>query len=151
MSRHTGSSQDTPSGAAEDLADRTPDVPPEPGTEIANPAQPLAPTKVPGPADAASFITKVEAFSGYPKTKYHPVHGAITLNNPNEEAGLATPNDWFDTAGQADAARTWTEAAVVQANNTRAKLATLDDAGHPIVRNSVQAHEATRAGTPEPL
>lgn len=124
---------------------------PAPGDTLANPAQPLAPTKVPEPTKADSFVHKVEAFLGYPKMKYHPVHGGIQLNNPNEEASLLPATDWKDTPELADAARTWTEAHVAGANNTRAKLDALDEAGHPVVRNSVQADESIRAGTPEPL
>jgi hypothetical protein len=107
---------------------------------------------VPAPAPKATFIQKVEGFFGFPKTKYHPVHGAVTVTDPNEEASLAGPaTDWFDTPELADKSRTWTEAHMAGAANTRAKLAALDAAGLPIVRNSAAAHEAIRKGTPEPL
>ena len=79
------------------------------------------------------------------------MHGGVELKNPNEEAGLMSPSDWFDTPEEADAARTWTEAAMASAHNTRAKLQALDEAGRAIVRNSVQADQAIRGGKTEPL
>jgi hypothetical protein len=119
---------------------------------IANPAHPLAPTVVPAPAPKATFIQKVESFFGYPKTKYHPVHGAVTVADPNEEASLAGPTtDWFDSPELADASRTWTEAHIAGAANTRAKLAALDAAGLPIVRNSAASDHKISKGTAEPL
>ena len=51
----------------------------------------------------------------------------------------------------ADAARTWTEAEAARHYNMRRKLDVLQDAGHPVVRNSVQADEALRRGQTEPL
>lgn len=148
-----GTSQATEPAAMTETVPIAPDEAPptEPGTTIANPAEPLAPTTIPEPARPQSFIQQVENFAGYPKRKYHPVHGGIDLQNPNEEAGLLPASDWFDTPEQADAARTWTEAHVASAHNTRAKLGVHDDAGQAIVRNSVQADEAIKRGQAEPL
>lgn len=129
----------------------TPDGTPQAGDTIPNPAQPLAGTVVPEKTDSASFVREIENYPGYPKRKFHPVHGGIALNNPNEEASLSPQTDWFDTPEAADAARTWTEAHIAGAHNTRAKLEALDEAGHPVVRNSVQAHEQISKGVPEPL
>lgn len=136
---------------ASDQGVRSPDVAPKPGDKVLNPAQPLAETVIPEDGKADAFVQDAANFPGYPKKKWHPVHGGITLENPNQEAGLLTPTDWFDTPELADASRTWTEAHAVGAQNTRAKLAALDEAGRFVVRNSVQAHEAAKSGRPEPL
>ena len=133
-----------------ELTDAPPPAAPEPGQELSNPAQPLAPTVVPEPASSAAFITP-GVTAGYPKTKFHPVHGAVELKDANEEAGLMSPTDWFNTPEEADAARTWTEANIAGAHNTRAKMQALDEAGRPIVRNSVQADMSIRSGKTEPL
>ena len=124
---------------------------PEPGDTLSNPAEPLAPTKLAERAKAEAFITPNVAPAGYPKMMYHPVHGGIEVADPNAMAGLLPSTDWFDSPEKADAARTWTEAHMASAHNTREKLAAHDDAGHAIVRNSVQADEAIRRGLAEPL
>lgn len=136
-------------GAGADLSGAAPD--PKPGDQIANPAEPLAPTKIAERAKPEAFIQPMENFPGYPKRKFHPVHGGIEVKNPHEEAGLLPATDWFDSPELADAARTWTEAHVAGAHNTREKLAVHDDAGQAVVRNSVQADEAVRRGAAEPL
>lgn len=93
-------------------------------------------------------------FAGFPKTKYHPVLGAKTANDPNESAGLFQPeHDWFDTPGEADMHRTEREAQLVIHHNTRAKLdgiAEHQDDNAP-VRLSVQAQESMDAGKIEPV
>lgn len=128
----------------------------EPGTKIPNPAEPYAPTVIPERAGAESFKRVFEQGGprpgpGYPKLKYHPVHGGIEIKDAEEEACLMPKTDWFDTPELADAARTWTEAEMVRMHNLRAKLHELDDAGHPMVRNSVQSDEAIRNARIEPL
>lgn len=124
-----------------------------PGDQLPNPAEPYAPVRIPDRQDASSFVKAKGpgAPSGYPKMKYHPVHGGIEVKDGEEEGALQPKTDWFDTAELADAARTWTEAEIVRQHNLRQKLETLDEAGHPIVRNSVQADESLRRGKPEPL
>lgn len=125
----------------------------KPGTMLPNPAEPYAPVAIPERADASSFVKAVgdQKPQGYPKLKYHPVHGGVVIKDPGEEGALQPPTDWFDSAELADAARTWTEAEIVRQNNLRRKLEVLDEAGHPIVRNSVQADEALRGAKVEPL
>lgn len=107
-------------------------------------------------------------YPGYPKTKYHPVYGARTAKDPNDEAVAFTgpPHNWFDTAGEADTHRTDREAQMVVHNNQRVKVdaafgraenaehetdpaVAAGDAG--VVRNSVQATESVKAGKVEPL
>ena len=122
----------------------------EPGTQLPNPAEPYATTPVPERASASVFTEGAPAGpSGYPKVKYHPVHGGVNVNTPEEEGGLQPKTDWFDSAELADMARTYTEAEVARVNNQLEKLRTLE--GKPIVRNSVQADEAIRRGQTEPL
>ena len=125
----------------------------QPGMMLPNPAEPYAPVEIPPRADASSFVRAMGAAKppGYPKMKYHPVHGGISVKDAGEEGALQPPTDWFDSAELADAARTWTEAEIVRQNNLRRKLEVLDEAGHPIVRNSVQADEALRGAKVEPL
>jgi hypothetical protein len=123
----------------------------QPGDTLLNPAQPLAPTVVPPPADVSKFLNTTPGVSGYPKRLYHPVHGEVEVADPGQEASLKTPRDWFATPEQADAARTATEAWIVQHNNMRAKLKAHDDAGHALVRNSNAADQSIRSGQPEPL
>lgn len=128
----------------------------KPGSKIPNPAEPYAPTEVPERAGADSFKRVAaqggpQPAPGYPKLKYHPVHGGVEIKDAEEEACLMPKTDWFDTPELADAARTWTEAEIVRQHNLRAKLKELDDAGHPMVRNSVQSDEAIRSGRLEPL
>jgi hypothetical protein len=134
-----------------DVAAFAPIDPPKPGDIIANPAEPLAPTVVPEKTDPSVFLNPEAAHEGYPKTLYHPVHGAIELTDPNMESQLQDRRSWFHLPELADAARTWTEAHITAAANTAAKLASHAEAGHAVVRNSVQADLAVRAGRPEPL
>jgi hypothetical protein len=106
------------------------------------------------------------SFAGYPMTKYHPVYGAKSVNDPNEGATTFQPAyNWFDSAAEADAHRTDREAQEVIHYNARAKVDTLvavnnggeaipttgDNAPEGIVRNSVQAQEAIDAGKVEPI
>lgn len=124
------------------------------GDRLPNPAQPYAETVVPERPDASSFMRPGVGElhpSGYPKLKYHPVHGGITVKDPGEESNLYPPTDWFDSAELADMARTHTEAEAVRFNNQIAKLKEMEEKGHPVVRNSVQADEAIRLAQPEPL
>lgn len=128
--------------------------PTKPGTKVANPAQPYAETEIPERKDASAFLRKGHGEThpdGYPKLKYHPVHGGITVKDPGEEAGLYPKHDWFDTPELADAARTWTEAEAVRVHNQQVKLQELLDTGLPVVRNSVQSDEAIRQAKVEPL
>lgn len=122
------------------------------------------PSRSPPPSQAASSPN----FPGYPKTKYHPVYGARTAKDPNDEATVFTPppHNWFDTAGEADAHRTDREAQMVVHNNRRVKvdaaLARQENADHEtdravatgdagVVRNSVAATESVKSGNVEPL
>jgi hypothetical protein len=109
----------------------------------------------------------VAAFPGFPKSKFHPVYGLRTVNDPNEEASLAPAHNWFDTAEEADMHRTDREAQLVLHNNSRVKadasLAAFgNDGTHDvpddvvrgeagIVRNSVAATESLKSGFAEPL
>lgn len=107
---------------------------------------------------------RVEGFPGYPKTLYHPVYGARSAADPNEEANFpGLRRNWFDTAAEADAHRTDSEAQQVIHNNRSVKVtAALNgddhDPTHPsvrgeagVVRNSVSATESMKAGFAEPL
>lgn len=143
----TNQSQHNPPASAQEA---------KPGSTIANPAEPYASTKIPERADASSFVKAAAGLVPappvlFPKIKYHPVHGGVTVKDAKEEGALFPPTDWFDSAELADAARTWTEAEIVRQNNLREKLKVLDDAGHPVVRNSVQSDEAIRRAQTEPL
>lgn len=117
---------------------------------VANPAEPAAPTVAPPAPDNSSLVGKAP-LSGFPKTKYHPVHGRVMVKDPNEEASLSPPTDYFDTPEEADMHRTATEAWTTHAHNLRSKLGAHDEAGHQVVRNSVQADESLREGGVEPL
>lgn len=117
---------------------------------LVNPAEPAAPTVAPPEPDNRSLVSGT-TFSGFPKIKYHPVHGRVMVNDPNEEASLSPPTDYFDTPEEADMHRTATEAMTTHAANESAKLAAHADAGHQVVRNSVQADESLRRGNAEPL
>jgi len=122
----------------------------EPGSQLPNPAEPYARTVVPERASASVFTEGQAAGpSGYPKVKFHPVHGGVTVNTAEEEGGLVPKTDWFDSPELADMARTYTEAEVARTSNQLEKLKTLE--GKPIVRNSAQADEAVRRGQTEPL
>ena len=136
-----------------DTEQKSPDpITPVPeGAMIANPAEPAAPTMAPAKPDNSSLVTKGTALAGYPKVKYHPVHGRVPVADPNEEASLSPPTDYFDTPEEADMHRTATEAWTTHAANINAKLEAHADAGHQVVRNSVQADESLRKGNPEPL
>lgn len=126
----------------------------EPGSRVPNPAEPYAVTEIPERADASSFLRAAgdrPQPTDYPKVKYHPVHGGVIVKSAEEEGGLVPKTDWFDSPELADAARTWTEAEAARHYNMRRKLDVLEDAGHPVVRNSVQADEALRRGQTEPL
>jgi hypothetical protein len=130
-----------------------PDAAP-PGTRVANPAQPYADTVVPERRDASAFLragADTTHPQGYPKLKYHPVHGGITVKDQGEEAALYPVSDWFDSAELADLARTHTEAEAVRTHNQIAKLKELEEKGLPVVRNSVQSDEAIRRAQIEPL
>lgn len=101
--------------------------------------------------------------AGFPKTKYHPVLGAITVKDPNEVAALLPAHDYFDTAEEADMHRTSREADQVIAHNTAIKVAAklqgkpvdLQDpvnvGAGGVVRNSVAATESLKSGGAEPL
>jgi hypothetical protein len=122
----------------------------EPGQQLPNPAEPYATTTVPERANASVFTEGQAAGpSGYPKVKYHPVHGGVNVDTPEQEGGLQPKTDWFDSPELADLARTWTEAEVARTYNQLEKLKTLE--GKPVVRNSAQADEAIRRGQTEPL
>lgn len=151
----TNHKEDAAKEAADNERRMTPDRPP-PGTMITNPAEPYAATEVPERPDASSFVkvaggAEYKTPIGYPKIRYHPVHGGVTVKDAAEEGALQPKTDWFDTPELADAARTWTEAVVAWTNNQNRKLEVLKEAGHPIVRDSVQADESIRRGYPEPL
>jgi hypothetical protein len=126
----------------------------QPGSQISNPAQPYAMTTVPERRDASAFLragADTTHPQGFPKVKYHPVHGGITVKDPGEEAALMPPTDWFDSAELADLARTHTEAEAARVHNQMVKLEELKEKDLPVVRNSVQADEAIRRGLTEPL
>lgn len=130
-------------------------------------AQPLvAPLTAEDPSRPVAAPTGAAArsFPGFPKAKYHPVYGLRTVNDPNEEAALQPPHNWFDTAEEADMHRTDREAQQVVHYNTRVRVdAATSDAGQAmaddpvvtgqagVVRNSVTATESLKAGNPEPL
>jgi hypothetical protein len=153
-----------PLGAApldqrEAVADEAPPVPASPFT-AEDPSRTLHAAHRPT-ADAKP------SFPGFPKTKYHPVYGGRTIDDPNEEAALVPVHNWFDTAEEADMHRTDREAQLVVHNNRRVKadasVAAFDNDGtHDvpddvvrgetgIVRNSVAATESLKSGFAEPL
>lgn len=100
-------------------------------------AEPGVPIERP---DAAAFLVKSPpAPSPYPKVKFHPVHGGVTVKDPVEEAGL---HGWFDTPEEADMHRTWLDAELVRARNMAERLKAMGD--KPVVQNSVQHDEAAR-------
>jgi hypothetical protein len=88
-------------------------------------------------------------FAGYPKRKWHPIHGAKDANDPNEEAEFFDRN-WFDTPEAADAARTQREADIVVHRN-RDCLVEEHDKRQGVVRNSVAAQESRDQGRLEPI
>jgi hypothetical protein len=101
---------------------------------------------------ARSGTTAAASFPGYPLTKYNPVLGARTANDPNEAATLFQPeHDWWPTAAEADMHRTDREAGIAIHHNMRTKLGHFDEAEQAPVRNSVQAQESLDTGGAEPL
>jgi hypothetical protein len=116
------------------------------------------------PAAQETYGDGAPAFAGYPITKFHPVYGSRSVNDPNEAAQVfQPPHNWFETAGAADAARTDREAQQVVFHNLQTKVAqkhaqlngeedpTANQDRQTIVRNSVQATESLNAGRSEPL
>ncbi len=82
--------------------------------------------------------------------RFHPVHGQVTFADANEYAanGGDDGDFRFKTGGEADAARTFAEAAIVVQQNLNAKLDAHQAKG--IVRNSVQAQQSLDGGASEP-
>jgi len=108
-------------------------------------ADPARPAPYP---DAKAFLREgadTTHPSGYPKVKFHPVHGGITVKDAGEEANLAEPHSWFDSAELADAHRTYTEAETVRLHGYAKALKAMDDKKEPVVDESVSATEAKRA------
>jgi hypothetical protein len=106
--------------------------------------------------EAAAMLSgnAAASFAGFPKTKWNPVLGAKSANDPNEAASLFQPeHDWFDTPGEADMHRTDREAGMVIHHNSREKLNAAIEAqdGKAPVRLSVQAQESMDAGNGEPV
>jgi hypothetical protein len=130
------------------LADVEQDAPP-PADEPRE--APLAATTTPNPdkpAPVPETAGEPRRFRGYPKKKWHPVHGAREARDPNEEAELFDRN-WFDTPEGADAARTEREAQIVLHKNARVRVDEHEERG--VVRNSVAAQESLDRGAAEPL
>lgn len=124
----------------------------------------VAPDTAEDPSRVNPASAPASGFAGFPKTKYHPVYGARTVNDPNEEGALPAPaRNWFDTAEEADAHRTEREAQQVIHNNHAVKVnAALAGEDHDpnspevrgeagVVRNSVSATESMKNGVAEPL
>lgn len=81
-------------------------------------------------------------FPTFPRTVYNPVQGAITLTDAEHAAKVVTvPTDWFDTAAEADAHRTLTEAQVVIHKGVRDLVTRLEDADEGVVHHSVTHQE----------
>ncbi len=125
---------------------------PQPVTETVSEQSPPHANPVPvapEPAEPETIVQKVESFvAGWPKTFFHPVHGSKEFKDPNEHAQAGS--DWrFPTAGEADSARTQTEAELV---NLKRQMAALEsyEANGPVARSSAQAEESMAAGYPEP-
>jgi hypothetical protein len=114
---------------------------------------PPAPVEAPVAAHAKPDLEdKVKAFfAGWPKTFFHPVHGAVEFEDPNAHAaaGGSTGDFRFETAGEADAARTQTEAEMVVLKRQMGMMQTYEKS-HPIIRSSAQAEESAKTGYPEP-
>jgi hypothetical protein len=86
--------------------------------------------------------------AGWPRVFFHPVHGSRTFEDPNEHAKAGS--DWrFPSAGEADSARTQTEAELVNLKRQMAALASYEVNG-PVARSSAQAEASMAAGYPEP-
>jgi hypothetical protein len=154
------------------MADDNNPITAAPKSETSLSTAPAADAPKAAPAGGAQPLTVTgqatggTAFAGYPQTKYHPVYGAKSVNDPNEGAQTFQPAyNWFDSAAEADAHRTDREAQEVISYNQRAKVDTLvavNNGGEPIpttgenapegiVRNSVQAQESIDAGKIEPI
>ena len=74
----------------------------------------------------------------FPKTVYHPVRGAVTVEDAEAAAKVMTvPTDWFKTAAEADAARTENEAQVVIHKGRRDQVEKHEDTGATVVHHSV--------------
>lgn len=99
----------------------------------------------------------------FPRVVYHPVRGAVTLDTAEHAAQVMTvPTDWFNTAAEADAARTENEAQVVIHKGRRDQVQKHEDAGATVVHHSVSHQEtvdrrvdaaegdAAAAGAPPP-
>jgi hypothetical protein len=133
-----------------DTYETTPaDVEPEAENVASPPTAGAAPPSSDKPAPVPESAGEPRRFfRGYPKKKWHPVHGAKEARDPNEEAELFDRN-WFDTPEAADAARTQREADIVVHKNQRVHVDEHEERG--VVRNSVQAQESLDAGNLEPL
>lgn len=82
----------------------------------------------------------------FPQTVYHPVRGAVTVEDAEAAAKVMTvPTDWFPTAAQADAARTENEAQAVIHKGRRDQVQKHEDAGATVVHHSV-THQASVDG-----
>jgi hypothetical protein len=81
-------------------------------------------------------------FPSFPLTYYHPVHGAVTVNTPEEAAQTFTvPTDWFKTAAEADAHRTEREAGMVIHNGVRGQITLHEEGERGVVMHSVTHQE----------
>jgi hypothetical protein len=94
-------------------------------------------------------LQKLENYiAGWPRTFFHPVHGSKEFKDPNEHAQAGS--DWrFPSAGEADSARTQTEAELVNLKRQMSALASYE-ANAPVARSSAQAEESMASGYPEP-
>ena len=115
-----------------------------------NRERPAAETKPAEPRDGKPTLP------GYPKVRFHPVHGRREFKDPYECAEFGQEDDkgdWrFKTAAEADSARTGAEAELTHLHNLRSKLAEIADTDQGVVRNSVQAQESIDQGNAgEPL
>lgn len=82
----------------------------------------------------------------FPRTVYHPVQGAVVLEDAEHAAKVVTvPTDWFATAAEADAHRTENEAQVVMHNGRRGQVKKWEDAGAGVVHHSVTHQETVDA------
>ena len=131
------SETETPMPVTETVAEQSP--------PHSNPP-PAAPVE---PEQNESFVQKVENYiAGWPKTFFHPVHGSKQFKDPNEHAQAGS--DWrFETAGEADSARTETEAQLVVLKRHLGAIEQYEK-NDPVIRNSAQAEESASTGYPEP-
>ena len=126
--------------------------PPNSGPGVPNPAQPEVPTPpMPERQSAADFAGPEGAPTPYPKVLFHPVYGGVTVEDGNQEAALYPRGAWFNSAAEADMARTHTEAVLVYQRNQADKLRQLEEMNRQVVRNSAQADEALRGNQGQPL